>query len=120
VTTSTSATGARRKTHRGWLALLAVPGWLLWVTGIGYAQEKHCIEGTYGQAAAVTAAERQACGEAPAAWAPFRGLRFGTDQMYGEYWVAGLVLAVGFAAVVLVFAVRSSRHPRGAATGSSA
>jgi hypothetical protein len=121
VTTSTSATGAHRKARRGWLAVLAFPGWLLWVTGIGYAQKKHCIEGIFGQTeAAVTAAERQACGETPAAWAPFRGLEFGTDQRYGEYWVAGLVLAVGFAAVVLFFAGRSSRRPRGAATGSSA
>jgi len=46
VTTSTSAGGPCRRTRWGWWALLAVPGWLLWVTGIGYAQKKHCILGT--------------------------------------------------------------------------
>lgn len=82
----------------GWLACLAVPVWLLWITGIGYAQKKHCIEGTTDQPSAVTAEELQTCTEVPAAWAPARGLKFGTDQLYGGYWVASLILAAIFGA----------------------
>ena len=96
----------------GWLSLTAVPVWLLWVTGIGYARKKHCLEGTIDQPAAVTAAERHACAEVPVAWAPVRGLEFGTPRLYGEYWVAGLVLAVILATVVVWLAVRSARRHR--------
>jgi hypothetical protein len=55
----------------GWLALLAIPGRLLWITGAGYL--------------------------APAAWAPFRWVRFGSDAWIGEYWAGGLVAATLFA-----------------------
>jgi len=96
----------------GWLALLAVPVWLLWVTGIGYAQMKHCIEGTFDQPAAVTVAERHACTQVPVAWAPARGLKFGTHQLYGENWVASLIVAVVFATGVVWMAVRSARRHR--------
>jgi hypothetical protein len=94
----------------GWLALLAIPGWLLWVTGIGYAETKHCIEGGIFRQPAVTAAQRQACEQTPAAWAPTRGLKFGTDGLSGEYWVAGLLLAVLFAVVMVYFARRAARR----------
>lgn len=107
---SPSTTSRPRMAAWGWLSLLAVPVWLLWITGIGYAQKKHCVEGTTDQPAAITAAERQTCTEVPAAWAPARGLKFGTDQLYGEYWVAGLTLAVIFAAVVAWMAGRSARR----------
>ena len=60
----------------GWLALLAIPGWLLWVAGLGYAVSKRCIEGDLDHAPANTETAKQACyAHAPAPWAPLRGLR---------------------------------------------
>ena len=95
----------------GWLALLALPGWLLWITGVGYSVAKACIEGFDTGRPANTPAEKQVCySQAPAAWAPLRGVRFGTDALTGEYWVGGLVAAALFAVVVLLLARRAGRH----------
>jgi hypothetical protein len=94
----------------GWLALLAIPGWLLWITGVGYSVVKACVEGTDTGVPANTPAAKRACHDlAPAAWAPFRGVRFGTDAWTGEYWVGGLVAALLFAVVVVLLARRAGR-----------
>lgn len=92
----------------GWLALLAVPGWLLWVTSLGYAMVKGCVEGDLTHDPANTDAAKQACHDhAPAAWAPLRGVRFGTTDLSAEYEVAGAVIALLFAALVVILARRS-------------
>jgi hypothetical protein len=58
-----------------------------------------------------TDAEKTACyARAPAPWAPFRGLRFGSDDATGELWVAGLVAAIVFAGVVVYLARRDGRR----------
>ena len=94
----------------GWHGLLAIPAWLVWITGIGYSMAKQCIEGDATTQAAVTASERAACHETPAGWAPTRGLKFGTDTMSGEMWVAGAVLALTFMLLVFWAAVRFARR----------
>lgn len=94
----------------GWLGLLAIPAWLLWITGIGYAMAKQCIEGDAVTLGASTAAERSACHQTPAAWAPTRGLEFGTPELTGEFWLAGLAVAAMFLVVMVLAGRRSARR----------
>lgn len=108
---SSSTTERPRMAGWGWLALLAIPGWLLWITGVGYSVVKTCVEGTDTGVPANTPAEKQVChDQAPAALAPFRGVRFGTDALTGEFVVGGLIAAVLFAVVVVLLARRAGRR----------
>jgi hypothetical protein len=58
----------------------------------------------------VTAAQRHARAQTPAAWAPFRGLKFGTHQLTGDFWVTDLVLAVLFAGTVVCLARHAAQR----------
>lgn len=95
----------------GWLATLVIPAWLVWVTVIGFAQYMECLE-TLASAdiAGRGSPDPGACDRVPVAWAPTRGLEFGTPSAFEELWVAGLVVAVTLAIVVVGLAVRSGRR----------
>ena len=70
-------------------------------------QELH--RGDLTHSPANTQDAKQACFDrAPVAWAPFRGVRFGTGELSAEYEVAGAVIALLFAATVVVLARRSA------------
>lgn len=92
----------------GWLATLAIPAWLVWVTVIGYVQHMACLETLFGADISGRGApnpDPDACDRVPVAWAPTRGLEFGTPSAAGELWVAGLVIAVTLAGVVVGMAI---------------
>lgn len=94
----------------GWLATLAIPAWLVWVTVIGYRQYMACLETSF--AADIAEGETpdpDECDRVPVAWAPTRGLEFGTPSASGELWVAGLVIATTLAGVVVGMAIRAGR-----------
>ncbi len=56
-------------------------------------------------------AAKQACFDrAPVTWAPLRGVRFGTRDLSAEYELAGAVIALLFAAALVVLARRSARR----------
>lgn len=94
----------------GWLATLAVPAWLVWVTVIGYRQHMACLEGLFAaDIAEGTSPDPDACDRVPVAWSPTRGLELGAPSASGELWVAGLVIAVTLAALVVGMAVRAGR-----------
>ena len=95
----------------GWLALLAVPGWLLWLAGLGYAAKKDCYEGLWDRGVIVGAPERAMCAASGPSWsAPFRGLRLGTQLGIAELWTAGTIASVLFAGCVVWLARRHDRH----------
>jgi len=94
----------------GWLATLAIPAWLVWVTVIGYAQYMTCLESLFGADISGRGAPNpEECDRVPVAWAPTRGLEFGTPSASGELWVAGLVIAITLAGVVVGMAIRVGR-----------
>lgn len=104
----------------GWLGLLAVPGWLLWVQGVGYATTKQCIEGDALTPPASMPAEREACNQTPSALAPWRGVGFGPDDLTGEYVLFGLVCSLAFLLALLWAARRTARRPAGRVEGTAA
>lgn len=53
----------------GWLATLAIPTWLVWVTVIGYARYMTCLERLFGADISGRGAPTpEACDQVPVAW----------------------------------------------------
>jgi hypothetical protein len=96
----------------GWLATLAIPAWLVWVTFIGFRQYTACLERLFrADISGRGSPSPDQCDRVPVAWAPTRGLEFGAPSTPEVLWVAGLVIAVTLAGVVVGSAVRVGRRP---------
>jgi hypothetical protein len=87
----------------GWLASLSLPGWLIWVHGIGYSVRLQCLEQMWSRDDRLPEAQEQTiCQSDGPRWSsPMRGV--GLDAT-GFYWVTGLFCAIVFAVVMVVLA----------------